>query len=125
MRQRFVRIESRNAGVFVTVSDRAFSVRVPMLMSLAHDGISPQRIVVKCRDFFRFPCGRSGLAALAQCCIADALQPHHPRPENAQQDTASNASVGICYTPVHCRRFPALRYTQGVDDLKLSPARSE
>src|SRR5215472_11445056 len=54
MRQRLVRIESRNAGVVVTVSERAFSVRAPMLMSLAQDGISPQRIVVKCRDFLAF-----------------------------------------------------------------------
>lgn len=54
MRQRFVRIDSRNAGVVVTVSDRALSVRVPMVMSLAQDGISPQRIVVKCLDFLPF-----------------------------------------------------------------------
>ena len=54
MRQRFVRIESRNAGVVLTVSDRAFSVRVPILMSFAQDGISPQRMFVKRRVFL--PC---------------------------------------------------------------------
>ena len=35
MRQRLLRIESRNAGVVVTVSDRALSVRFPILASLA------------------------------------------------------------------------------------------
>src|SRR2546429_6464204 len=54
MRQRLVRIESRNAGVVVTVSDRALSVRFPMLMSFAQDGINPQRMVVKWRIFL--PC---------------------------------------------------------------------
>ncbi len=33
----YVRIEFRNAGVVVTVSDRALSVRVAMLMSLAQE----------------------------------------------------------------------------------------
>src|SRR6266481_5788334 len=51
MRQRLVKIEFRNAGVVVTVSDRALSVRVPMLMSFAQEGISPQRIVVNLRVF--------------------------------------------------------------------------
>src|SRR6266853_4206435 len=52
IRQRFVRIGSRNAGFVVTVSDRALSVWVPMLMSFAQDGIRPQRIVVHLRVFF-------------------------------------------------------------------------
>src|SRR5215469_13343653 len=54
MRQRLVRIESRNAGVVVTLSDLALSVRFPMLMSFAQDGINPQRMVVKWRTFL--PC---------------------------------------------------------------------
>src|SRR5438477_348749 len=59
MRQRLVRIESRNAGVVVTVSDRALSVRFPMLMSFAQDGINPQRMVVKWRIFL--PCSNHAL----------------------------------------------------------------
>src|SRR6267142_1761244 len=56
MRHRFVRMESRNEGVVVTVSDRALSVRFPMLMSVAQEGMSPQRIVENLRDFL--PCSR-------------------------------------------------------------------
>ena len=103
MRQRLLRIDSRNAGVVVTVSDRALSVRFPMVMSFAHEGINPQRMIVKWRVFCLALCGRLGRAALAQCCIADALQFGHPPPENVQQDTASSASIGIGYTRVHFR----------------------
>src|SRR6266849_2909602 len=51
MRHLLIRIESRNAGVIVTVSDRALSVRLPMLISVAQEGMSPHRIVVNVRDF--------------------------------------------------------------------------
>src|SRR5438445_4747701 len=68
MRQRFVRIDSRNAGVVVTVSDRAFSVRVPMLMSFAQDGIRPQRMVVKLRVFFP-----SSLRTVTTCWVGAML----------------------------------------------------
>src|SRR6266436_2899887 len=50
--QRFLSIESRNAGFVVTVSDRALSFLLPMLMSFAQDGIRPQRMVVNLRVFF-------------------------------------------------------------------------
>lgn len=45
-------MESLNAGVIVTVSERALSVRVPMLMSVAQEGMSPHRIVVNLRNLF-------------------------------------------------------------------------
>src|SRR5215472_3404147 len=68
MRQRLVRIDSRNAGVFVTVSDRALSVRFPMLMSFAQEGINPQRIVVKWRIFL--PCS---LRTIRTGCVGAML----------------------------------------------------
>src|SRR6266699_69413 len=68
MRQRLVRIESRNAGVVVTVSDRALSVRVPMLMSLAQEGMSPQRMVVNMRVLFP-----SSLRTVTTCCVGAML----------------------------------------------------
>src|SRR5437762_14295034 len=109
MRQRLVRIESRNAGVVVTVSDRALSVRFPMLMSFAQDGINPQRMVVKWRIFL--PCSlrtiRTGcVGAMLYRECSSTLQLHHPPPETVQQGTASSASVGIDYTHIHSHRSP-------------------
>src|SRR5215470_18734022 len=68
MRQRFVRIESRNAGVVVTVSDRALSVRFPMLMSFAQEGTNPHRMVVKWRTFL--PCS---LRTISTGCVGAML----------------------------------------------------
>src|SRR6266566_9430148 len=104
MRQRFVRTESRNAGVVVTVSDRALSALVPMLMSFALDGIRPQRMVVKCRVFFLVLCGPLGPAGLAQCCIEDASR-FRPTPGTVRPSSDLSASIGICCTRVHSRRF--------------------
>src|SRR5260370_42024270 len=66
--QRFVRIGSRNAGFVVTVSDRALSVWVPMLMSFAQDGIRPQRMVVNLRVFFP-----SSLRTVTTCWVGAML----------------------------------------------------
>src|SRR5580693_4851271 len=104
MRHLLVRIESRNAGSVVTVSDRALRVRFPMLMSVAQEGMSPQRIVVNLRDFLPIPCEPLGLAGLEQCCIEDAPR-FRPTPETARPDSALSTSIGICCTRVYCRRF--------------------
>jgi hypothetical protein len=114
MRHLLVRIESRNAGSVVTVSDRALSVRFPMLMSVAQEGTSPQRIVVNLRDFLPDSLRTVRTGWLAQCCIEDAPR-FRPTPETARPDSALSASIGICCTRVYCRRFalqlPPLRVT--------------
>src|SRR6266436_7892452 len=66
--QRFLRIESRNAGFVVTVSDRALSVWVPMVMSFAQEGIRPQRMVVNLRVFFS-----SSLQTVTTCWVGAML----------------------------------------------------
>ena len=58
---------------------------------------------------------------MAQCCIADARQFHHPPLENVQQHTASSVSVGICCTPVYCRKVFRLRLFRALLATHRSP----
>src|SRR5260370_3315390 len=90
MRQRFVRIESRNAGVFVTVSDRALSVRFPMLMPLAHDGINPQRMIVNVRVFFP-----SSMRTVTTCCVGAML--YRGRSSISPNASKRSAKYGFAY----------------------------
>src|SRR5438132_7133879 len=90
MRQRLVRIESRNAGVVVTVSDRALSVRFPMLMSLAQDGINPQRMVVKWRIFL--PCS---LRTIRTGCVGAML--YRGRSSISPNASKRSAKYGFAY----------------------------
>lgn len=108
MRQRLVRIESRNAGVVFTASDRALSVRFPMLMSLAQDGTSPQRMVVKCRLFL--PCS---FRTVMTGCVGAMLY----RGRSSISSSADpKRSVRYCFECVsryllhttYCRRFDEL-----------------
>src|SRR5215468_2163123 len=104
MRQRFLRIESRNAGVVVTVSDRALSVRVPMLMSLAQDGISPQRILVKCRDFLPF-----SLRTVRTGCVGAML--YRGRSSISSSD-APKRSARYCFDCVNRYRLHTMLVSQ-------------
>src|SRR5215472_17774417 len=105
MRQRLVRIESRNAGVVVTASDRALSVRLPMLMSLAQDGINPQRIVVKRRTFL--PCS---LRTIRTGCVGAMLYRGRSSissavtPKRSAKYSVECANRYLLHT-LHCRRW--------------------
>lgn len=104
MRQRFVRIEFRNAGVVVTVSDRALSVLFPMLISFAQDGMSPQRIVVNWRTFL--PCS---FRTVRTGCVGAML---YRGRSSISSPVASKRSTRYCFECVNLYRLHTYSLTR-------------
>jgi hypothetical protein len=87
----------------VTVSDRAFRVRVPMLMSFAQEGMSPQRIVEKLRDFLP-----SSLRTVKTRCVGAILY----RGPSSSSSWESKRSARYCFECVNRYRLHIVSLSQ-------------
>src|SRR6266704_4390235 len=126
MRQRFLRIGSRNAGFVVTVSDRALRVWVPMLMSFAQDGISPQRMVVNLRIFFP-----PSMRTVRTCCVGAML--YRGRSSISPAAPKRSAKYGFAYVNLYLfhtsllsqiRRVAWLRPNDVCPTLRIRPQKN-